>query len=261
MNRLVCFIAMLPLVTSPAFCAASTKSPARHKCTDMRTARRKLVAQHKGAVYSSPVCPKAKASPLVGQVVYEAAPKHATLLAPVVDAKPKVMPESESDASFEQAPPAVTKTETETNPVANVLKACFLRLVSRRNYTGTSERSWVSGVNRKQSLQIADSIAYYVGTKAPFESTFILLAPTERPQEDNPLTPALSNSLRRSGFALVESKNQAPNAQVLRYQVSKLDDGVWVQLHMNQQEANRFYSVDASNSLVADAPFCVREVN
>ena len=94
----------------------------------------------------------------------------------------------------------------------------------------------------------------YVGKKAAVESTTILLAPTERLQADNPLTPALSNSLRKSGFALVESKTQASNAQVLRYQVSRLDDGVWVQLHLNQEEANRFYSLDASNRSCSGCP-------
>jgi len=259
MNRLVCLIALLPLVTSPAFCAVPPKNAVLHKSTYRRHVRRKPVAQHKIAVHSSPaVCPKAKPSPLLGQVVYEVAPKQASAIPPVVETTPKAM--HESDNRFGQTQPPSTETEPETNPIANVLKACFLRLVPHRNYAGTSERSWVSDVNREQSLQLADSIASYVGRKASVESTIILLAPTERPQADNPLTPALSNSLRKSGFALVESKSQASNAQVLRYQVSKLDDGVWVQLHLDQEEANRFYALDASNGLVANAPFSVREV-
>ena len=257
MNRLVCFIALLPLVMSPAFCATPTKKAARHKSTYSTHVRRRPVAQRKVAVLPSRVCPKSKASPLVGQVIYEAAPHQATPIPPI-DAQPMAMPEP--DNRFQQAQPTSTKSAAETNPVANILKACFLRLVPCRNSAGTTQRSWVSDVNRDQSLQLADSIASYVGRKASFESTIILLAPTERPQADNPLTPALSNSLRRAGFALVESKNQASNAQVLRYQVSKFDDGVWVQLDLNQEEANRFYSLDASNSLIADAPFCVREV-
>jgi hypothetical protein len=191
-------------------------------------------------------------------VIYEAQPKQATAVSSVVEATPKTL--AEPDNRSEQAPPTPTKSEAETNPIANVLKACLLKLVPRRNWSGIAERSWVSDVSREQSLQLADSIASYIGQKASVESTTILLAPPERLQSENPFTPALSNSLRKSGFALVESKNQASNAQVLRYQVSKFDDGVWVQLHLNQEEANRYYALDASNSLVVDAPFCVREV-
>jgi hypothetical protein len=258
MNRLVCFIALLSLAMSPALCATPTKYTPQNRSVHKRYVRKKPVVQHKVAVHSSPVCPPANVSPLVGQVIFEAAPPPASALQPVIEIRPKAMPEP--DNRIEQPESARAKSEMETNPVASVLKACFFRLVPHRINTGTSERSWVSDVNHEQSKQLADSIVSYVGKRAAVESTSILLAPTERLQADNPLTPALSNSLRKSGFALVESKTQASNAQVLQYQVSRLDDGVWVQLHLNQEEANRFYALDASNNLVADAPFCVREV-
>lgn len=90
-------------------------------------------------------------------------------------------------------------------------------------------------------------------------SSTLLLAPPWKGQAHNALTPALDDSLRKAGFGLVDSKSQAQNAQVLRYQVSRLDDGVWVQVQLNKTEADRFYSLDASHSLVADAPFSVRE--
>ena len=258
MNRLVCFIALLPLAVRPALCATPTKYTPQHRSVHNRYVRKKPVVQHKVAVHNSPVCPPSSVSPLVGQVIFEAAPPPASALQPVIEIKPKAV--YEPDNRLEQPEPALTRSETETNPIASVLKACFSRLVPHRINAGTFERSWVSDVNQEQSLQLADSIASYVGKKASVESTTILLAPTERLQAENALTPALSSSLRKTGFALVESKSQASNAQVLRYQVSRLDDGVWVQLHLNQEEANRFYSLDATNSLVANAPFSVREV-
>ena len=175
------FYNLLPLVTSPAFCAVPPKSAPLHKSTYRRHARRKPVAQHKIAVHPSPVCQKANPSPLLGQVVYEVAPKQASAIPPVVETTPKAM--QESDNRFEQTQPPLTDTETEANPIANVLKACFLRLVPHRNSAGTSERSWVSDVSREQSLQLADSIASYVGRRHRLnQPSFCLLQPSDRKQ-------------------------------------------------------------------------------
>jgi hypothetical protein len=69
----------------------------------------------------------------------------------------------------------------------------------------------------------------------------------------------LNNAFRKTGFGLVESKKQAANAQDVRYQVSRFNNGLWLQLQLNKVEANRFYSLDADNKIVGDAPFSVRE--
>jgi hypothetical protein len=125
-----------------------------------------------------------------------------------------------------------------------------------------TDRSWVTDVTEAQSTELAESIVAYVAahTKASSpELTILLLAPTPREQANNPLTLALNNALRKSGFGLVESKEQAANAQDLRYQVSRFNDGLWLQLQLNKVEVNRFYSLDADNKIEGDAPFSVRE--
>jgi hypothetical protein len=137
-----------------------------------------------------------------------------------------------------------------------VLKTFFLD-ISLRN-TGR-ERSWVSGINEEQSLQLAASIADYIAKQVPTVSTILLLAPPKA-QANNPLTPALNESLRKSGFAIVDSKRQARDAHVLLYQISRLNGGFLVQLRLNQTEANRFYSLNSVQGLVASAPFSVRQV-
>jgi hypothetical protein len=124
------------------------------------------------------------------------------------------------------------------------------------------DRSWVTDVTEEQSTQLADSITAYVAAHTKASSpdlTILLLAPTPREQANNPLTLALNNAFRKSGFGLVESKEQAGNAQDLRYQVSRFNDGLWLQLQLNKVEANRFYSLDSDNKIVGDAPFSVRE--
>jgi hypothetical protein len=124
----------------------------------------------------------------------------------------------------------------------------------------TSEQSWVTELTEAQSSDLADSIAAFLARVVPAESTIVLLAPPPKQQRNNPFTSALGHSLRLRGFGLVEAREQAPDAKVLRYQVSAIDGGLVVQIRFNQIESNRFYSWDSSNGHVAIAPFCVREV-
>jgi len=275
MNRFTCFALLLPLSMTPAFSAVDTKlSPhsssaaKRHVKTHPGVRKHTVVqANHsKSPVHQAAESPKSV--PLTGRLIYQEVLPAATPTAPVTEDDLDLRAETKTN-SLERSQATTTQVDVKTYPPAthahgftwtNFLKLLSLDWAPHRVNPGIRERSWVCDVTQEQSLQLADWIAAYITKQAPTESTILLLAPPPRAQASNPLTLALSDSLRRSGFGIVESKRQAPDAQVLRYQVSRLNGGLWVQLQLNQTEANRFYSVNVSNSLVAEAPLSVREV-
>lgn len=271
MNRFTCFALLLPLATAPApaFSAVDVRFSPHKPYTPKRHVKREPgVRQHMvvQTIHSKPPAPQAvektKSVPLTGRLIYQEVLPAATSTLPVINDDIKLNSLEQPQATTMQPDVKIPSPDTHTHGFhwTNFLKLLSLDWASHRVDSGIRERSWVSDVNQEQSLQLADWIAAYIAKQAPTESTILLLAPPPRAQAYNPLTQALNDSLRRSGFGIVDSKRQAPDAQILRYQVSRLNGGLWVQLQLNQTEANRFYSINVTNSLVAEAPLSVREV-
>jgi hypothetical protein len=257
MNRFTCLIFLLLLATPPAFSAPAAKRSAYHTAANGRHIRKKAVVQQHAVAHPRLTSEKAQTDAFIGRLIYEEPQAEVTAAPPVIQPKS----DSVEMTSNGLVQPQTTKTtdEIKQTSAARTLKASSVELSTKRLDPGIAERSWVSDVTMEQSLQLADLIAAYVAKQEPPDSTILLLAPPQTVQAHNPLTPALNYFLRKTGFGLVESKEQAPNAHVLTYQVSRFNEGLWLQLQLNHSEVNRFYSLNAANSLVADAPFCVRE--
>lgn len=132
------------------------------------------------------------------------------------------------------------------------------RIAAKKARVDYKTRSWVGAIETDQAGPLAENIAQFLAEHFdPAETTLLLAIPPSK-QRMNPFTPAFKASLRNLGFALADSRAQAPNARLLRYQVSELNEGVWVQLQVNQQQVNRFYPFNAANQLMATSPFSVR---
>jgi len=74
----------------------------------------------------------------------------------------------------------------------------------------------------------------------------------------------LAEQLRAIGYGVIETDHTQehisdPHVVLLRYLVSRLDDGVILQLQYRNIEANRFYPRIAGGGLALAAPFAVRE--
>jgi hypothetical protein len=123
-----------------------------------------------------------------------------------------------------------------------------------------AERSWVEDINTEQAKVIATSITHYLSQQIPPESTTLLMAIPAKNQRKNPLTPVLNAELRKAGFALVDRRSQSVNVQMLQYQVSRFNDGLWVKLRLPNTETNQFYHLNFANQPVASTGLTVRSI-
>jgi hypothetical protein len=164
---------------------------------------------------------KQEATPLTGRIVHQEETRLQTTMLPPVMAPNLVPPVAEevTQTGQNQARPTDITNQQKTE---YRLGAWLKQLACQVKATSTKEHSWVSGITDVQSAQLARAISAYVAELLPSNSTFLLLAPPPKAQKYNPLTLALNDTLRQAGFRLVESKSQAPNAQVLLYQASQL---------------------------------------
>lgn len=266
MKQILCIFLSLLLVCAPAYSAPATHGAAHPPSLHGRATQKTITTR--GNATAKPVQTKAtgvaetvpKPPALMGQLIFDELEPPA----PQAPTGAKEIYSVPSTTVMEQAPePETTTIKQETSRFSGsrlraLLKSLSLDCTSCRS--GSTDQSWVSELSKDQSLDLAHSIAAYLVHQAPAESTIVRLAPLRKSQRKNLFTPALEESLRKLGFGLVETKEQAPNAKVLRYQVSVIDGGVVIQFRFNQTETSRFYSLDLSSGLVALEPFCVREV-
>lgn len=263
MNRFALLLAMLPILAGPAYCAPVALSAGPHAASLRGHAHRKPACHAPAAAQSVHDDEQVKPVALTGRLIYEelGLPPPPTLdelqmqseehgeTTPPVDQPELKMLEPKYDSTVESR-------RSPTGCWTFWLKTLSSNLVPSR----PGERSWVSDINSAQSSRLAEEVAAFLSTQAPTQSTTLLLAPPPKAQAENPFTVALTDSLRKCGFGLADSKRQTSDAQVLRYQVSGLDGGVFVQLQFAQKQTNQYYGLGSSNDLVAGAPLCVREV-
>lgn len=123
------------------------------------------------------------------------------------------------------------------------------------------ERSWVEDLSLDQAKTLASAITQTVSQQIPPETTTLLLATTPKNQSKNPLPSLFNDELRKAGFALVERRSQAVNAQLIQYQVSRFNDGLWVKLRLPHSETNQFYQLNFANQPVASTGLTVRSIS
>lgn len=123
------------------------------------------------------------------------------------------------------------------------------------------ERSWVERLSVTQAQTLATSMTHTLSQQFPPETTTLLLAIPPKIQRKNPLPALLNDELRKAGFALVERHAQAANAQLIQYQVSRFNEGLWVKLRLPHCETNRFYHLDFANQPVASSGISMRAIN
>lgn len=202
-----------------------------------------------------------EATPLTGRIVHQKEIRLQTTMlppamAPILAPQEVTEPENQARPNLPEAKNIASRQKAEYR-----FTTWLKQLTCHKKNLNTTELSWVSGVTDAQSAQLARSISAYVAELLPSNSTSLLLAPPPKAQKHNPLTQALTDTLQQAGFKLVESKSQAPNAHVLLYQISQLNNGIWLKVQLNHIEANRFYAINTDENLVEDAPFSIREDN
>lgn len=121
-----------------------------------------------------------------------------------------------------------------------------------------AERSWVSDLTAPQAVPLAADLADFLARQFNPETTTLLLARPGRKQLNNPFTPELEAHLRQAGFILAASHAQTPQAQLVRYQINALDNGILVQLQTPRQWMSRYYPFNATQALMATHPFSIR---
>lgn len=257
-------LAALSIMLTPTYCAAAGQTPGQ------RTSSMSAHSHHKPVRRLRPTVAVVKNQELVqpvaltGQLIYE----ELGLPPPPSLEELRIQSEEHGDTERVVEEPKLQPLEAKYDPAAETLSPsgmgwnAWLKMLACDLIPGkSSNRSWVSDISAGQSLQLADQIASYLATQAPAQSTTILLAPPWAAQANSAFTVALNDALRKIGFGVIDSKRQAPNAQVVRYQICALNGGVLVQLDFNQKQTNQYYGLGSSNALVAGAPLCVREVH
>lgn len=139
--------------------------------------------------------------------------------------------------------------------VAIVLSGC----------SGFFRKPYISrGVSEADAASIAVEMAAYIGRIHPPAQTIIAIHLPRLARWRDPVAPVLAESLRRGGFAVMETDTGVvipSNAHHVSYAVSAWADGVSVQIVLDGTIASRWYVRSAGGGLLAVSPFAVREAN
>nr|AAP82058.1 putative mating pair formation protein [Stenotrophomonas maltophilia] len=130
--------------------------------------------------------------------------------------------------------------------------------------SGMLRKPYISrGVSEADAASIAVEVATYIGRMHPPARTLIAIDLPRFARWRDPVAPVLAESLRRGGFAVMESDTGVmipANAHRVSYSVSAWSDGVSVQVELDGIIASRWYVRSANGGLLAVSPFAVREV-
>lgn len=137
-------------------------------------------------------------------------------------------------------------------------------LVVLTGCSGLLRKPYISrGITEADAASIAVEMAAYLGQMHPPARTLIAIDLPRFPRWRDPVAPVLAESLRRGGFAVMESDTGAiipASAHRVSYAVSSWPDGVSVQIVLDGTVASRWYVRTAGGGLLAVSPFAVREV-
>lgn len=272
MSRLILLFAALSLAISPGFCSSSAHASPKHAA--LRTCR----APQKNVRLPQATAPsthdEAIATVLNGRLIYDELEVPADLEAgeqqiqhdeqSIISETDRCVPEAADMQDHSELKIVEPKNMTlrEAGHLAVADWITFLKLLAMKFATApldATDRPKASEVNDSQSQKLAEDIASYIATQATPQDTTVLLVSQHQTSSDVPLTLALGDSLRRQGFGVLDSKRQGTDAQVLRYEIIRVDDGVMVELQFQQKQINQYYRLDASSNLIGCAPRSVRE--
>lgn len=126
--------------------------------------------------------------------------------------------------------------------------------------TTSMQNSYVSPLPANDAISISRAITDFLSTQWPPASSTVLLVPPEKGQDNNVLTPVLTQTLIKTGFAIGNSNQDVSGAHRLQYWVTPLGQGILVRLTLdNTTQASCFYGRDATGNLQAGSPFTVRK--
>jgi len=224
-----------------------------------------------------PYHPKGMSKPKIGQPPFSFLPPHqpnatlsrlqATLTGRVVEHSSSPVPSSSATRPqytqifLNPEPVQAVTNSTAQSQVIQHQKMKVQAVASQTANLDYSLRSWVTDITTDQAKALAIALSTDLAQQNTPETTTLLLAVPHKKQRRNPFTPAFNDALRKAGFALVETCSQAKNTQIIQYQISRLDDGIWVKLRLPHSEVNRFYQLSNDHQLVATTPFSVRPMN
>ncbi|WP_296249457.1 hypothetical protein [uncultured Stenotrophomonas sp.] len=118
------------------------------------------------------------------------------------------------------------------------------------------------GVSQADAAAVAVEIAAYMGQLYPPARTTIAIELPRFARWRDPVAPVLAESLRRGGFAVLETDTGVvvpPAAKRLGYSVSAWPDGLLVQIQLQGTVASRWYARGVNGGLVGVSPFAVKE--
>jgi hypothetical protein len=124
--------------------------------------------------------------------------------------------------------------------------------------------SYIEAVPGVDPTQLAQQLTNYLaGAYPPANTTFILMPPAAD-QIDNPLTPALTSTLSKAGFAVADlstapSLGKRANIHHLRYRESAFDDRALIELDIDDRTITQLYAPDRSGLVAAVSAPAVRE--
>lgn len=110
---------------------------------------------------------------------------------------------------------------------------------------------------------LASGITEFMAARLSPATTTLALDPLASDQTSNALTPALTASLRKRGFATVEAGGAAPpGARHVRYWITPMGTGNLVRLTIDGGaiEGSRFFIRNSKGGLQAGGPFTVKTV-
>lgn len=111
------------------------------------------------------------------------------------------------------------------------------------------------------ALLATDASAQLAATLPPARTTIVLNQQTFKSKQGKEVDNQMIEKLRARGFgvAQLQQKNKELTAVPVRYNISRLETGVILQLKYNGIEAARFYRRAQNGSLVRAAPFTIRQ--
>ena len=119
--------------------------------------------------------------------------------------------------------------------------------------------SWVGALQPGDATAITAEVTAFLKRELPPAKSTLYLDQTKAVPGGDLLTPMLTESLQKVGFALASDRSQASDAHVVRYLVTPNQDGVLIRLTVDQTEGSEFMSRNNVGGLTRMA-FAVRRV-
>lgn len=118
----------------------------------------------------------------------------------------------------------------------------------------TPQHSWIEELPDSDTASLSEIIAQGIQAQIAKEQATLVLANPPSVQLNSHFIPSLAYALQKRGYAIAGKNDRVPYAYWVRYRIRVFDQGLLVQIKINEQETSRVYARSQTGALIAASP-------